>query len=147
MQLRKEEIPHLFLVRNIDREDFMFCFQQRIVILSTENAPKSKNSKENPRIELKPFQSVFAFSTFVLLINWTLGGFTLLLISPPVLSKNSAVTDFLLEVNTVHSPNFSPTSNYSKLFPPFQIFFLYTLCCILMLPQMFHVLFSEEDNL
>lgn len=147
MQLRKEEILHLFLVRNTDKGDFMFCFQQRTVILSTENAPKSKRAKENPQIELKPFQSVVTLSTFVLLIRWTPGGFALLLIPPPVLSKNSAVTDFLLEVNTVRSPNFSLTSNYSKLFPPFQIFFLYTLCCMFVLPQTFHVLFSEEDNL
>lgn len=53
MQFRNEGFFYLFLVRNIDMGGFVPCFQQNCLqnikfkILSTENVPKSKTSKEN----------------------------------------------------------------------------------------------------
>lgn len=35
---------------------------------------------------------------------------------------------------------------WQTYFLPFRLFFLYTLCCILLLPQRFHSLFFEEDS-
>ena len=61
-QFRNEEILNLFVLWNIDKGDFVSCFQQnrlqniKFKILSTENVPNSKTSNENPlkkKIELK----------------------------------------------------------------------------------------------
>lgn len=73
---------------------------------------------------MRLFQFALAFSTFVPVVSWALWDLILFLIPLSVLFKNNAVTNFLLEVNTICSPDIFVTQNYGTLFPPFQIFFL-----------------------
>lgn len=134
------DIFYLFLVRNIGKWNFVSCFQQNCLynikfkILSNKSVPNFKTSTENPfkkktlkpsnkKIELMSFQFALEFSTFVPLVSWALWDLILFLISLPGLSKNNAVTNFLLEVNTICSPDFFLTRSYGKLISSLSDFF------------------------
>lgn len=102
----------------------MFPISKPLQKIHKKKKRKKALKPSNKKIGLMSFQFALAFSTFVPLVSWALWDLILFLISLSVLSKNNAVTNFLLEVNRICSPDFFWTRNYGKLISSLWDFFL-----------------------